>query len=77
MLNEPTMEKLYELRLSAMAEAWMVQQKDAKIGALEFDERFAMIVDAEHLARDNRRLKRLLKDANLRIPSACIEDVKA
>ena len=76
MLNEPTMEKLYELRLSAMADAWMVQQKDAKIGALGFDERFAMIVDAEHLARDNRRLKRLLKDANLRIPSACMEDVK-
>jgi len=28
-------------------------------------------------ARDNRRLKRLLKAADLRIPSACMEDVKA
>ena len=76
MLNEPTIEKLYEMRLAAMAEAWVAQQKEPKIGALAFDERFAMLVDAEHLARDNRRLKRLLKDADLRIPNACIEDVR-
>lgn len=77
MLNEPTMEKLYEMRLSAMAEAWAAQQKDATIGALSFDERMALLVEAEHMARDNRRLKRLLKDAELRIPNACMEDVKA
>jgi DNA replication protein DnaC len=77
MLNEPTMEKLYEMRLSAMAEAWSAQQKDATIGALSFDERMALLVEAEHMARDNRRLRRLLKDAELRIPSACMEDVKA
>lgn len=77
MLNEPTMEKLYEMRLSAMAEAWVAQQKDAAIGALSFDERMALLVEAEHTSRDNRRLKRLLKDAELRIPSACMEDVKA
>ena len=77
MLNEPTIEKLYEMRLSAMAEAWTEQRKDPNHGALAFDERFAMIVDAEHLARDNRRLARLLKDAELRIPNACMEDVRA
>ena len=77
MLNEPTMEKLYEMRLSAMAEAWVAQRKDATLGALSFDERMALLVEAEHMARDNRRLKRLLKDAELRIPSACMEDVKA
>lgn len=76
MLNEPTMEKLYAMRLSAMADEWSAQQKQPKVGALSFDERFAMVVDAEHMARDNRRLARLLKDADLRIPSACIEDVK-
>jgi len=76
MLNEPTNEKLYEMRLSAMAEAWLMQQKDPNLGALSFDDRFALLVDAEHQARDNRRLSRLLKDADLRIPNACIEDVK-
>jgi len=76
MLNEPTTEKLYELRLATMAEAWKSQQSDPGASQLSFDERFALLVDAEHRARDNRRLKRLLKDAELRIPSACIEDVE-
>jgi DNA replication protein DnaC len=75
-LNEPTTEKLYELRLATMAEAWKAQQTDPSASQLSFDERFAMLVDAEHRARDNRRLKKLLKDAELRIPSACIEDVE-
>jgi DNA replication protein DnaC len=75
MLHEPTIEKLHELRLAIMAEAWQQQQKDAQIGALSFDERFTLIVDAEHQARDNRRLTRLLKDAQLRISEACVEDV--
>ena len=75
MLNEPTLEKLHTLRLRSMADAWQGQQRDTSAGALSFDERFALLVDAEYLARDNRRLARLLKDAELRIPSACIEDV--
>jgi DNA replication protein DnaC len=76
MLREPTIEKLNELRLSVMAETWQQQQRDTKIGELSFDERFTLLVDAEHQARDNRRLTRLLKDAQLRIPQACIEDVE-
>jgi DNA replication protein DnaC len=75
-LNEPTTEKLYELRLGTMAEAWKAQQSDPGTTQMSFDERFALIVDAEHHARDNRRLKRLLKDAELRIPSACVEDIE-
>ena len=75
MLNQPTVEKLHALRLGTMAEAWQTQQRDTAAGALSFDERFAMIVDAEYLARDNRRLARLLKDAELRIPGDCMEDV--
>jgi DNA replication protein DnaC len=74
-LNEPTVQKLHALRLGSMAEAWQTQQRDAKTSALAFDERFALLVDAEYLARDNRRLGRLLKDAELRIPHACLEDV--
>jgi DNA replication protein DnaC len=76
-LNEPTMQKLFALRLGSMAEAWQTQQRDAKTSALAFDERFALLVDAEYHARDNRRLNRLLKDAELRIPHACLEDVDA
>jgi len=76
MLNEPTMTKLMALRLATMASAWAEQQKDPKIGALGFDERFGLLVDAEYLARDNRKVTRLLKGAKLRISSASMEDVK-
>jgi len=76
MLNEPTMTKLMAMRLATMASAWAEQQKDPKIGALDFDERFGLLVDAEYLARDNRKVTRLLKGAKLRISSASMEDVK-
>lgn len=76
MLNEPTIEKLRALRLAVMAEAWVQQSKDPATSSLSFDERFGLLVDAEHLSRDNRRLNRLLKDAGLRIAQACIEDIE-
>lgn len=76
MLNDPTMNKLHDLRLSAMAEAWTAQQKDPTIGSLSFDERLALLVDIEHMARHNRKLARLLKDAELRIANAVVEDVE-
>ncbi len=77
MLKQPTIEKLHTLRLSVMAQSWEEQNRIPKVGDLSFDERFSMLVDAEYLARENRRLTRLLRDANLRIREACIEDVKA
>jgi DNA replication protein DnaC len=75
MLHEPTLEKLYAMRLAVMATAWLEQEKDPKQRKLDFDERFGLIVEAEHRARDNRRLTRLLKQAKLRIAEACMEDV--
>lgn len=77
MLNEPTREKLTELRLTAMANAWEQQRREARSADLPFDERFGLLVEAEHMARHNRKLQRLLKDAELRISGACLEDVEA
>lgn len=76
MLNEPTAQKLRAMRLNAMADTWTEQQSDTDIASLSFDERFALLVEAEHLARDHRKLARLLRDAKFRQPAACIEDVK-
>lgn len=76
MLQEPTLEKLYAMRLGAMAALWQQHQGDGSLGELCFDDRFALLVDAEHTARDNRRLARLLKDAQLRIGDAALENVK-
>jgi DNA replication protein DnaC len=75
MLNEPTMEKLKVLRLDAMARVWAEQQKSTDIAKLAFDERFGLLVDAECLFRENRRLGRLLKEARLKIGEACVEDI--
>jgi DNA replication protein DnaC len=75
MLTEPTLEKLKLLRLVAMAAAWLEQQKRTDIGQLSFDERFGLIVDAEWLNRENRRLARSLKEAKLKLSQACVEDI--
>jgi DNA replication protein DnaC len=75
MLTEPTLDKLKLLHLYAMANAWIAQGSDPEMSALDFDTRLGMIVDAEMLARDNKRVARLLREAKLRIPGACMEDI--
>lgn len=75
MLNEPTMEKLRALRLEAMAAAWTEQQKNTDASTLGFDERLGLLIDAEWMHRENKRLGRLLKDAKLRLHNACVEDI--
>lgn len=70
-----TLERLHTLRLGAMADAYRAQQQAAATAALGFDERFSMLVDAEHLFRGNRALARRLKEAKLRVPHACLEDL--
>jgi DNA replication protein DnaC len=73
MLTAPTAERLRALRLHAMADAYVAQQHDPSLASLSFDERLAMLVDAEHQFRDNRALARRLKEAKLRISDASIE----
>jgi DNA replication protein DnaC len=75
MLREPTREKLIELRLDAFEKAWTQQQADPEIERLSFDERLALLVDAECLDRHNKRLARNLREAKLRIGQACLEDI--
>jgi DNA replication protein DnaC len=75
MLNEPTLDKLKSLKLLAMAAAWTAQQSSSDVASLSFDERLGLLVDAEWLARENKRLTRLLRDARLRLSSACVEDI--
>jgi DNA replication protein DnaC len=76
MMMEPTLEKLRALKLNAMVAAWLGQRADAAACDLDFDARLALLVEAEVLARDNKRLQKLLHDAKLRIPGACIEDLE-
>ena len=75
MLNEPTLDKLKALKLDAFAVAWLEQHKTPEMSKVPFDERLGLLVDAECLARENRRLARLLKEAKLKIAGACVEDI--
>jgi DNA replication protein DnaC len=75
MLNQPTIDKLKTLRLEGMCNAWLEQQSMAANSALAFDERFALLVDAEWTHRDNKRMARTLKEAKLRFGQATIEAV--
>src|SRR5205807_6422666 len=75
MLTEPTLEKLKALRLDAFAAAWLTQQQDPALAAVPFDERLGLLVEAEWLARANRRLANALREAKLRLSQACVEDI--
>jgi DNA replication protein DnaC len=76
MFKEPTLHKLKALKLDALADAWAQQQTSTAVQSLSFDERLGLLVDAQWLARENKRLHRLLKEAKLRISQACIEDIQ-
>ena len=76
MLTEPTIEKLQAMRLDTMATTWRDQTGKPDVHKLAFDERFGMLVDAEWLYRENKRLATALRDAKLRISNACIEDIE-
>jgi DNA replication protein DnaC len=75
MLDASTLDKLAALRLDAMAIAWQEQQRRTDHDALTFDERFGMLVDAQWLARENRRLQRALQEARLRLTQASLEAI--
>jgi DNA replication protein DnaC len=76
MINESTIHKLHEMRLSAMAGAYRRQTEDPSLTALSFDERFGMLTDEEWDTRKNNQLSRLVRNAQFPISGACMEDLE-
>jgi DNA replication protein DnaC len=74
MLIHQTLEKLHSLRLEGMLKAFQEQMDTGNAAHLSFEERFGLLVDRETDRRDERRVTRRLKAANLR-HAACVEDV--
>ena len=58
MPDGPTIEKLKEMKFMVMAE--MLADPDTSFADLFFEDRFAIMVDAQWLAKRNARIKRLL-----------------
>jgi DNA replication protein DnaC len=75
MLTNHTVEKLRQLKLSGMAEAFERQltQRQAH-EEMTFEERLALLVDTEATWRENKRLAQLLKNARLK-QAAAVEDI--
>jgi DNA replication protein DnaC len=70
-----TIEKLTAMRLSVMTQEYRRQMELPAMTALSFDDRFAMMVDAQWLSRQENKLQRLIKAADLREPSARLEEI--
>ncbi len=74
MLNQQTMTKLYEMKLTGMAEGYEEQMKQSRASELSFEERFGLLVDKQWMWKENRALTTRLRNAKFKI-QACIEDL--
>ena len=76
MASQSTMDKLYNMRLSVMAQAYRDQDELPGASDMTFDERFAMVVDAEWDARRVNKRTRLLRQAGFSDPEANVADIR-
>jgi DNA replication protein DnaC len=74
MVREQTFEKLYKLKLHGMAQALQEQLKQPDMASLSFEERAAMIVDAQWIWRQNRAMTTRLVQAKLK-HAASMEEI--
>ena len=75
MTNQSTIDKLIEMRLTAMSNSFRNQLTDAKMKDVPFEDRFGMLVDIEYSSRKNNRLKRLIRNAEFDQPDASVMDI--
>lgn len=75
MTNQSTINKLIEMRLTAMSEAFSLQMNDPRMKDVSFDDRFGMLVDVEYTSRKNNSLKRLIRNAGFDQPDAYVADI--
>ena len=75
MLHHPTLDQLRHLKLHGMARAFAELGDNAQAGELYHAQWLALLLDREEAERNDRRLTYRLRNARLRHPDACIEDV--
>ncbi|MEQ8200289.1 MAG: IS21-like element helper ATPase IstB [Syntrophomonadaceae bacterium] len=75
MTNQSTINKLIEMRLTALADAFRNQLSDPRMKEAPFEDRLGMLVDIEYTSRKNNRLRRLIRQAELDQPDASIMDI--
>ena len=76
MINQSTLDTLRAMRMSAMAQELEKQLADPAYKQLPFEDRLAMMVDAEWNKRQNNKLDRLIRSAHFSVPNATIEGIE-
>ena len=74
-MNYQTNEQLSAMQLNAMRLEYQRQQELPAITDLDFDERFSMIVNEQYSARQDAKIRRLIKKANLREQTAHLANI--
>ena len=75
MTIQSTTDKLIEMRLTSMADAFTLQNADPNMKGVSFEDRFGMLVDIEYSNRKSNSLKRLIRNADFDQPEAHIADI--
>ena len=73
-MNQQTIEKLQQLKLNGFIQ--IIDELETLTNQpLTVDDILTLMVERECLIRQNKRLKRLMKNAKLRYPNACVENI--
>ena len=75
MTNQSTIDKLIEMRLTTMADAFRNQLDYPKFKEVPFEDRFGMLVDGGYSSRKDSRQNRLMRNAGVDQPDASIMDI--
>lgn len=75
MTIQSTTDKLIEMRLTSMADAFTLQNADSNMKEVSFEDRFVMLVDIEYSNRKSNSLKRFIRNADFDQPEAHIADI--
>lgn len=74
-LNQETINKLKDMKLTGMVEALRQQDADPSYREMSFQERLGLLVDWEFSKRQHSRLARLMRTAKFQDTTACVEDI--
>ena len=76
-MNAPTSDTLRAMQCGTMASEFEKQLNNPNTySPLEFEERFALLVDAEWNHRQKNKLNRFINNVRFSLPKACIEDIE-
>lgn len=77
MIRQSTLDKLHDMRLSTMPDAFESQCADPDTyQGLSFEDRVGMLVDREWDKRKCTKIEKLIRGAEFRYPNACVEAIE-